>query len=191
VAGDVLTVCVTLATTGCTNDVILCPVINCYSGDCSTLPIELLFFNAKKGDNNTVQLDWATATEINNDYFTIERTVDGIFYQTIATLKGAGNSTSILFYNTDDFNPPLDQIVYYRLKQTDYDGKYAYSKLISVNSESAEDNLKLIYFYVDNTNEVLGYGLDMFDSKNCSAQIIDILGRIISSQKIRSNWIMA
>ncbi len=95
------------------------------------LPIELLSFTAEP-NGNVVDLDWSTASEISNDYFTIERSEDGISFEAIATVGGAGNSTSILYYTTVDY-APLDGISYYRLKQTDYDGKFEYSEIRSVN----------------------------------------------------------
>lgn len=94
------------------------------------LPIELISFEAHK-DDDAVQLKWTTASEKNNDYFTVERTVDGISFQTIATVKGAGNSTKTLNYSDIDTKPYIG-LAYYRLKQTDYDGKSSYSHLRAV-----------------------------------------------------------
>ncbi len=97
------------------------------------LPIELLSFNAEP-QNNRVLLKWATASERNNAYFSIERSSDGIEYTTIAKIKGAGNSTELRNYNTYDNQPPAG-VSYYRLKQTDFDGTYKYSAHISLNFE--------------------------------------------------------
>lgn len=92
------------------------------------LPIELLSFTAQQ-NKNVVDLKWLTATEVNNDFFTIERSPDANKENAdpIATIKGAGNNSSILNYMTTDKNP-LMGLSYYRLKQTDYDGKYKYSE---------------------------------------------------------------
>ncbi|MCE2743595.1 MAG: T9SS type A sorting domain-containing protein, partial [Fluviicola sp.] len=98
----------------------------------TALPIELLFFNAKLENNTYVDLIWSTASEINNDYFTIERSQDGLNLQEFDIVAGAGNSTHKINYSLID-RDPFDGISYYRLKQTDYDGKYTYSDIISVN----------------------------------------------------------
>ncbi|HKK39552.1 MAG TPA: T9SS type A sorting domain-containing protein, partial [Cryomorphaceae bacterium] len=84
------------------------------------LPITLLSFQASAKDI-TVQTSWITASEINNDFFTIERSKDGRFWEKVGTLDGAGDSHTELSYSfTDD--RPYAGISYYRLKQTDFDG---------------------------------------------------------------------
>ena len=81
---------------------------------------------------NTVALSWATASERNNDYFTIERSTDGKQFEPYAYMAGAGNSSSVLRYSLTD-SSPLEGISYYRLKQTDFDGSTTYSKIQSVH----------------------------------------------------------
>ena len=98
------------------------------------LPIELLYFRAQP-DNNQVDLQWATTTESNNSYFTVERSKDGVSFdslQRIATEAPNGNSSAELIYNTQDPGPYAG-ISYYRLKQTDLDGKQQYSAIVSVD----------------------------------------------------------
>jgi hypothetical protein len=97
------------------------------------LPIELLSFDAEK-ENQSVLLSWQTATETNNDFFTIERSANALDWESIAQIKGAGNSNVQLSYNAIDKNP-LKGISYYRLKQTDFDGAYTYSKVMAVNRD--------------------------------------------------------
>ncbi len=93
----------------------------------STLPIKLLYFNAK-ANNSKVDLTWSTASESNNDYFTVERAADGIRFEEVLKKAGAGNSTSINNYFGTDYNP-INGNNYYRLKQTDYDGHSTYSEI--------------------------------------------------------------
>jgi hypothetical protein len=95
------------------------------------LPIELLNFDAKLNANTMTDLTWETASETNNDYFTIERSTDAKNFEFVTTVKGAGTSNKIIDYSTVDKNP-LKGISYYRLKQTDFDGKYAYSKIVPI-----------------------------------------------------------
>lgn len=96
------------------------------------LPIELLYFEASEHERYN-HLTWSTASEDNNDYFNIEKTQDGVIFYNIVTVNGAGNSNYQIHYEYDDYELN-DNICYYRLKQTDYDGKYKYHNLISVDN---------------------------------------------------------
>ena len=93
----------------------------------SLLPVELINFDANLIDD-AVHLDWSTMTEIDNDYFTIEKTKDGFIFEHVATVDGAGNSNVELDYTAID-NNPYAGTSYYRLKQTDFNGDYSYSHL--------------------------------------------------------------
>ncbi len=109
------------------------------------LPIELLAFDAEliKNSSNVI-LQWKTASETNNDYFAIERSQDKDNWNTIATIKGAGNSTQILNYSfTDEI--PLEGDYYYKLKQVDFDGKYTYSEIRIINTENNIEQQIFIY----------------------------------------------
>jgi hypothetical protein len=97
----------------------------------STLPIELIFFKAEPNEN-LVNLSWATGCEINNDYFTLERSSDGKHFDELLKKKGLGNSTQTKYYSAVD-DAPLAGSSYYRLKQTDFDGKFTYSQVKSVS----------------------------------------------------------
>lgn len=112
----------------------------------SPLPIELVFFKAKL-NNDVVDLTWATAAEVNNNFFSIERSQDGQRFEVISTHAGAGNSTRILNYSSQDPNP-LKGYNYYRLKQTDYDGQYSYSEIQTVKYKAGnngdDDQLEIV-----------------------------------------------
>lgn len=95
------------------------------------LPIELVSFLVNKRDNKVV-ITWRTATEINNDYFTVERSADGVRFESLGTVSGAGNSDVLRRYEYVDAHP-VPGINYYRLKQTDYDGKFTYSDVVTVD----------------------------------------------------------
>lgn len=100
----------------------------------SPLPIELLSFSGNC-DANITHLKWSTATESNNDFFTIERSSDGINYIVLGTVDGAGNSLHTLNYSYFD-QTPLEGTNYYRLKQTDFDGQFEYSEIIAVKCDN-------------------------------------------------------
>ncbi|NME71952.1 T9SS type A sorting domain-containing protein [Flammeovirga aprica] len=89
------------------------------SGD--DLPVELLYFNTTLKEQN-VLMEWATATEINNKGFAVERSIDKREWSEIAFVEGAGNSNSTIEYDFQDLEVPNASIVYYRLRQVDFDG---------------------------------------------------------------------
>ena len=97
------------------------------------LPIELVEFNGKENGANNL-LYWITASEQNNDYFTIERTVDGENWETVSTIMGAGNSQSTLNYSYSDDEYVRGKINYYRLSQTDFDGNGEMFNIVSIDN---------------------------------------------------------
>lgn len=97
------------------------------------LPIELLSFNAKLR-NGKVLLDWVTGSEVNNDFFSVERSKYGYEWDEVLREDGAGNSSSIIVYEGMD-QYPMEGISYYRLKQTDYNGEYSYSDVRVIDNE--------------------------------------------------------
>ncbi|MCB9234410.1 MAG: T9SS type A sorting domain-containing protein [Bacteroidia bacterium] len=94
-------------------------------------PVELVQFEAVAAKSE-VKLTWVTASELNNDYFTVERSLDGIDFQPVIQVDGAGTSLSVRSYETVD-HAPFNGISYYRLRQTDFDGKFTFSSLVEVN----------------------------------------------------------
>lgn len=106
-----------------------------------SLPIELAMFDVKAGADRSVDLHWATASELNNDFFTLERATDLSSFAPIGRVEGAGTSTEWRDYFFQDNNPAPGRN-YYRIKQTDYDGKFTYSPVRSVNFPK-EDQLQL------------------------------------------------
>ncbi len=110
-------------------------------------PIELLSFTAKYNSEKEVDINWVTATELNNDFFTIERSTDAINFSDLIYFQGAGNSSQVLEYFSIDRNP-FSGISYYRLKQTDYNGDYSYSKIEMVNI--VQSDFEIINSYCNN-----------------------------------------
>lgn len=108
----------------------------------SGLPVELLYFDYSIVSSQVI-LNWATSSETNNNYFTIERSTDGISFETIATINGAGNSNSLLTYHFTDKNP-IQGTSYYRLKQTDFNGKFEYFNAIACNFNAKSVSTGLI-----------------------------------------------
>lgn len=97
----------------------------------SFLPIELTYFEVLQ-NGNELFFEWETATETNNDYFTIEQSLDGVSFHEIARITGAGTTSSYTLY---EYSYPIsiEGIVYFRLKQTDYNGDYSYSNIKTID----------------------------------------------------------
>lgn len=111
------------------------------------LPIKLLSFEAVE-DEGRVNLKWITATEVNNDFFTIERSQSGEEFEIMNTFQGSGNSSVTLKYLAVDHHPYAG-LSYYRLKQTDYDGTFTYSDVVAVEVGAVEASITVL------TNPVL------------------------------------
>lgn len=112
------------------------------------LPVTLISFNAKCKDRS-VALTWQTASEINNDYFTIERGLKSANMEPIITVKGSGNSSQLLnyeFIDKDILNTiHSNTVLFYRLKQTDFNGISEYSKFINIeNCGNSESSVSLV-----------------------------------------------
>jgi hypothetical protein len=104
---------------------------DCYD-QIDPLPIELISFTANQ-KNSKVEIKWSTASETNNSYFTLEKSLNGLDFNFLADILGAGNSYQVLHYSYIDSENSAP-VVYYRLKQTDYDGKFSYSPIISAQT---------------------------------------------------------
>lgn len=155
------------------------------SGGEVPLPIELLSFTTNCNHQNII-LTWSTATETNNDFFTLERSADGISFTSIGTVKGAGNSSAIINYSFTDNLPPSavgegSGLRYYRLKQTDLNGKFEYADLIA--AENCKNDLSELMVYPNPTN-----GIVTVESSENNYELIltDLLGGKIYSQNNQS-----
>jgi len=145
------------------------------------LPIELLVFNAKMKEN-FVALNWTTASEINNDYFTIEKSVEKVNFMEVTRMKGAGNSSNILNYNAVD-REPYPGISYYRLKQTDFDGKYTYSRIVAVDMDRSSSGYLSIYLNPASTQITVnasGFNGD----ESTVITVVNVLGEILHQENV-------
>jgi hypothetical protein len=112
-------------------------------GDGGPLPIKLLYFNAKKVGNDVV-MNWATASEQNNDHFTVEKSTSGLDFEDIHQVLAAGFSQQLLKYTYTDKNVGSGKL-YYRLRQNDFDGKYTHSSIVAVRTMETSINNGRIY----------------------------------------------
>ncbi len=148
----------------------------------TVLPIELISF---KGFNqgSTNKLVWTTASEQNNDFFTIEQSADAIKFFPISIVKGAGNSSHLINYEGID-NSPLSEISYYRLKQTDFNGEYNYSAVIFIDNEKSEFEIVNLYNSIE--EGVLEATMNCSGDCNINIELFDITGKKVFSSNIKS-----
>lgn len=146
--------------------------------DSNPLPIELIAFSANC-QNNKTEVKWTTASETNNNFFTVERSADASLFEVVKTIPGSSNSNYIISYSTTD-DKPLAGTSYYRLKQTDYDGSYKYSNIISVSC-GAEDNLNITFASTDEQGTI-NLNVNAPHGGNYVISIIDAVGKTLMSK---------
>ncbi len=151
------------------------------SSTTTTLPVKLLSFTANNVDGN-VQLKWLTANEINNKGFEVERSTDGKNFRSIDFVKGAGNTNKTTSYSKIDlgaFIATSSNVLYYRLKQVDFDGTPTYSNQIVVNeNELASNGVKV---YPNPFTKTLTVDISSDVNTNTTIAITDISGKEIST----------
>jgi hypothetical protein len=145
----------------------------------SPLPITLISLTAERKQNG-VDVTWTTASEINNDYFIVQRSKDGMCFEDAGVQKGAGNSNQKNCYVYCDTNP-YKGISYYRLQQNDKDGSSAYSSIVSVDLE--EDNLDW-QVYPNPTSGQFKIRLNDQEIQSITIEIKDLMGRIYFSKSL-------
>ncbi len=118
------------------NDIAVFSNVNFQDGDRFTLgntdqsiplPIELIAFGTRPMKDQ-VMINWTTGSELNNDFFTVEKSIEADQWDEVTKIQGAGTTARETYYQTIDRNP-INGISYYRLKQTDFDGQFSYSEV--------------------------------------------------------------
>ena len=146
----------------------------------STLPIELFHFDVQcASDKRSVDIHWTTASEINNDYFTIEKSTNGIDFQEIGKVKGAGNSTSSIDYLFKDNNLTQGTICYYRLKQTDFDGKNKTFNVVAKSCYGDGQNIRISLQQNPIVKSAITYNVDYNRDGLVTMQLCNNMGKEI------------
>lgn len=143
------------------------------------LPVSVFNYDAKLNVSK-VDVTWSTASESNNSYFTIERSVNGVNFSNIGTVAGAGTSTSQRNYTYVDLTP-LFGVSYYRLSQTDFD---ANSKYLGVKRIVYNKNKNIDVKVVDTRNSTLALQIVVSENSTVYLRVYDILGREWKSERL-------
>lgn len=144
----------------------------------TALPVKLTSFEAQISNQQTTVLTWATSSEINNKGFEVESSLDGINFETIGFVAGAGNSAKSQKYF---FEHNATENAFYRLKQIDFDGKYNYSQIVSVKNTELETKLSPNPF-----NDFIEISTNGPIQR---AEVIDIQGKVVLSETSQSNML--
>jgi hypothetical protein len=145
------------------------------------LPVELIGFKANCNENATIIVNWATATETNNDYFTIERSVDLISFEKVGVVSGADNSNTLHNYSFIDENP-ITGTSYYRLVQTDYNGEFETFDPVAINCGNRITNS--INIYPNPANNSLQIALSIGNKDIGTLNLYNNLGQKIITHSI-------
>jgi hypothetical protein len=148
----------------------------------TTLPVELLSFTAT-AKNNDVLLSWTTASENNNKGFEVERSADNRSFEFASFVKGAGNSSRKLTYGLTDakaFTTANSNVLYYRLKQVDMDGKFAYSNTVRVTNGTQKANA--VSVYPNPFNSAYNVAFNAVEAGSVTLKMTDIQGRVVAEQ---------
>lgn len=157
----------------------------------SPLPVQLLDFIARRAGNDA-QLIWSTDGEHNTSHFVVERSADASHWETIGTVKAAGNSNTLIEYRLTDkniFNTPDAVIVYFRLKPVDVNGDFSYSpvRVLSKGKEPGtvtKDGNDLQVYPNPSTGVVL-FTTDA-NTSGAVAQVFDVTGKLLISQPLNT-----
>jgi len=153
----------------------------CYNTLC-LMPVELLSFTGEASNCN-VNLLWSTATEDNSSHFIVERSEDGVHFQDIGRVGAAGDSQSLLNYEFTDTQ--FESYSYYRLKQVDIGGRYAYTDIVRVISTCFEPDDVIDVFPNPVSYQDLSIKLQSSVTASARIMVTDINGRVISETPVQ------
>jgi hypothetical protein len=142
-------------------------------------PVKLTSFTVTAKGNDAL-LNWTTASETNNKGFEIERSANGRTFEKINFVNGAGNSSKVINYNLVDKNVWLPGVseVYYRLKQVDFDGKYAYSQVVRVNKNVKEANALSVFPNPYSNDYSISF--TAINEGSATVEMMDLQGKVVA-----------
>ena len=156
----------------------------------ASLPVEMTSFSVTK-EQNIARLEWETATEINNDRFEVERSTDAKQWEKIGSVPGNGTTSSKEDYDYVDHDVEIltDKIIYYRLKQVDYNGKFEYSDIKKLQLGSAETGNvnKDFRLWYNPSDQKIYADIENPNGAIMQATLINMAGKVISQQSIAAD----
>jgi hypothetical protein len=156
-------------------------------GSSGILPVNLIDLRAKR-QHTQVRVEWSTASETNNDYFIVQRSIDGSVFESIGKVKGVGNSTSVSSYNFVDANAQQiaetnnSNTLYYRLIQMDIDGTSHVTDVVAVNLGT--DNAASMKVQPNPFIDITNINIVSTKQENATMRILDMKGKLIVEKSI-------
>lgn len=153
------------------------------------MPVELDKWIATNLEES-VLLEWTTASEENNDYFAIERSIDGVTWKVLGNVGGAGTTSATHYYSFEDMKP-VSGISYYRLKQVDFNGEYTYSSVKCINRPANADKMYKAYVnqdidaFIVQGEEIAACNIEVFN--NLGVKMTNLSFNPISTDKVVIN----
>ena len=138
----------------------------------------------------SVLLEWTTASEENNDYFAIERSIDGVTWKVLGNVGGAGTTSATHYYSFED-TKPVSGISYYRLKQVDFNGEYTYSSVKCINRPANADKMYKAYVnkdidaFIVQGEEIAACNIEVYN--NLGVKMTNLSFNPISTDKVVIN----
>ena len=144
-------------------------------------PIELLYFQVDLTENKEALLQWATASETNNDYFEIQRSINGYNWETLGTINGAGSSSYQHNYQFIDAKP-YNPISYYRLKQIDFDKTFSMSYIVNTDFSTLLESI--VNLKPNPTKNITSFNWKSTSKNNLLIELIDFKGETVFNELI-------
>lgn len=155
------------------------------NGSSGTFPVEFTDFYAVPNPvQDEIELYWEIAREQGNDYFSVEKSDDGLIYQSIGQLDSRGDTEDLRLYSFKDLRP-TEGNAYYRIKQTDIDGQFSYSQELAVSFQPSEKNQLLVYPVPAKVGEAIQVAVKWEEADLPLLEFKDILGRTIRSKQLQ------
>lgn len=144
--------------------------------EASPLPVEWLSLEAKRLSSTRIAVMWTTSSELNNAYFDMERTVDGVTFEQVARVAGNGTTHQISEYTWIDEQAPSSRNVYYRLKQVDFNGDFEYSNIMTVHALQAQAVSIVVTAFPNPVTDVLTVDLPVEQPAATDIIFVDLFG---------------
>jgi len=157
------------------------------SNDGSPLPVQLIYLQANNIENRYIEVSWSTATEINNELFEVQRSLDGENFTKIGIVAGSGNTSAIKEYNFNDTKTKRNVVYYYRLKQIDFDGIFEYTYKVSASLDKINAEISVSPF-IPNPSSANTH-LEIIVNQDTEARIVMFngIGQVIIKQVFNLN----
>jgi hypothetical protein len=145
-----------------------------------TLPVELILFSASKYEGD-INVSWVTGSEINNDYFEVLGSSDGVTWEVLGLVQGAGNSFNVTEYEFVHQETEEQSIKYVRLKQVDFEGHLVLYKIVALERS---DDLPTLLIYPNPVSDVLSMGVNSLESGKYKILIVNAQGQTVENMNV-------